>query len=283
MANRPMPRPAPAAALWGFLTGPFDALGEYRHLTFELTRREILGRYRGANFGLLWSLIGPLMMLVVYTVAFGTIFGSRWNQASGDTAAFGMVLFLGILTHGFVAECLIRAPRLMIENANYVKRVVFPLQVLGWTTALSALFHMAMNVLVFAVLNAVLFGKFSSYIVLVPVVVLPLLLIAVAACWVFASLGVYLRDISQAMPVIVTAMLFLSSAIVPVDSLSPAYQRIFHLNPLTFFIDQIREVALWGRLPDWPGLALAMAIALVALYLAHAWFRFTSKGFADVL
>ncbi|HST44758.1 MAG TPA: ABC transporter permease, partial [Luteimonas sp.] len=195
----------------------------------------------------------------------------------------GMVLFIGILTHGFLAECLVRAPRLMIENANYVKRVVFPLQVLGWTTALSALFHMAMNVLVFAVLNAVLYGKFSAYIVLVPVVVLPLLLIAVAACWVFASLGVYLRDISQAMPVIVTAMLFLSSAIVPVDSLSPAYQRIFHLNPLTFFIDQMREVALWGRLPDWHGLALALAVALMALYLAHAWFRFTSKGFADVL
>lgn len=272
-----------SGALLRFLRGPFDALGQHRHLTYELTRREILGRYRGANFGLLWSLIGPLMMLVVYTVAFGKILGSRWNQASGDTAAFGMVLFLGILTHGFLAECLSRAPRLMVENANYVKRVVFPLQVLPWTTVLSALFHMAMNIVVFSVLNAVLFGKFSSYIVLVPVVVFPLLLITVAACWIFASLGVYLRDINQAMPVIVTAMLFLSSAIVPVDSLSPAYQRIFHLNPLTFFIDQMREVALWGRLPDWHGLAVATLIGLVALYLSYAWFRFTSKGFADVL
>lgn len=263
--------------------GPFDALGQHGHLTYELTRREILGRYRGASFGLLWSLIGPLMMLVVYTVAFGKILGARWNLASGDTAAFGMVLFVGILTHGFVAECLSRSPRLMVENANYVKRVVFPLQLLSWTSALSALFHMAMNVVVFAVLNALLFNKFSPYIFLVPVVVLPLVLITVSLSWVFASLGVYLRDINQAMPVVVTAMLFLSSAIVPVETLSPGYQRIFRLNPLTFFIDQMREVALWGRLPDWEGLAIAMVCGLVALYASYAWFRFTSKGFADVL
>lgn len=262
---------------------PFDAVDVHRHLTLELTRRDILGRYRGANFGLLWSLIGPLMMLVVYTVAFGKILGSRWNQASGDTAAFGMVLFLGILTHGFVAECISRAPRLMVENANYVKRVVFPLQILTWTTVLSALFHMAMNVIVFSVLNAVLFGKMSIYIFLVPVVVFPLVLITIAVSWLLASLGVYLRDLNQAMPVVVTAMLFLSSAIVPVDSLSPAYQRIFHLNPLTFFIDQIREVALWGRLPDWHGLAIATVAGIVGLYVSYAWFRFTSRGFADVL
>ena len=272
--------PARARAL---LRGPFSAFGQHRNLTLELTRRDILGRYRGANFGLLWSLIGPLMMLVIYTVAFGKIFGSRWQQPSGDTAAFGMVLFVGILTHGFFAECLSRAPRLMIENANYVKRVVFPLQILPWSAVLSALFHMAMNLVVFAVLNALLFGKFSPYIVLVPVVVLPLVMLTLATCWVFASLGVYLRDISQAMPVIVTAMLFLSSAIVPVATLPPHYQVIFHLNPLTFFIDQMREVALWGRPPDWTSLIIATAIGLVAMYASYVWFRFTSKGFADVL
>ncbi|MGH8032296.1 MAG: ABC transporter permease [Luteimonas sp.] len=275
-------RPA-LARLKALLTGPFSALGVHRDLTRELTRRDILGRYRGANFGLLWSLIGPLMMLVIYTVAFGKIFGSRWNQPSGDNAAFGMVLFLGVLTHGFFAECLSRSPRLMVENANYVKRIIFPLHILPWSVVLSALFHMAMNVMVFAVLNALLFGKFSPYIVLVPVVVLPLALLTVATCWVVASLGVYLRDISQAMPVIITALLFLSSAIVPVDTLPPRYQLVFHLNPLTFFIDQMREVALWSRPPDWATLLTATIISLVAVYASYIWFRFTSKGFADVL
>lgn len=269
--------------LAAWLKGPFSAFDQYRDLTFELVRRDILGRYRGANFGLLWSLIGPLMMLVIYTLAFGKIFGSRWNQASGDTAAFGMVIFIGILTHGFFAECLSRAPRLMVENTNYVKRVVFPLHILPWSAVLSALFHMAMNVMVFAALNALLYNRFSIYLFLVPLVVLPLVLMTISVSWVFASLGVYLRDINQAMPVIVTALLFLSSAIVPVDTLSPRYQVIFHLNPLTFFIDQMREVALWGRLPDWHGLLVATLLGLVAMYLSYAWFRFTSRGFADVL
>ncbi len=266
-----------------FAKGPFDAFGRHLDLTRELTRRDILGRYRGANFGLLWSLIGPLMMLVIYTVAFGKILGSRWVQPSGDPAAFGMVLFVGILVHGFFGECFSRAPRLMIDNANYVKRVIFPLHILPWSVVLSALFHMAMNLVVFAVLNALLYGQFSPYIVLAPVVVAPLVLITVAVCWVMASLGVYLRDISQAVPVMVTALLFLSSAIVPVDTLPPRYQLIFRLNPLTFFIDEMRDIALWGRPPDFTGLMVRAVVALVLIYAAYAWFRFTSKGFADVL
>lgn len=266
-----------------FLLGPFSALFEHRDLTRELTRRDILGRYRGANFGLLWSLIGPLMMLVIYTMAFGHILGSRWNQASGDTAAFGVVLFLGIIVHGFFAECFARSPRLMVDNANYVKRVVFPLHVLPWSVVLSALFHMAMNLIVFVVLSVVLYGKFSFYIFLVPLVVAPLVLLTVAACWVVSSLGVYLRDINQAVPMVVTALLFLSSAIVPVDSLPERYRVIFELNPLTFFIDQMRDVALWGRLPDWIGLLKSTAAGLIAMYLSYAWFRFSSKGFADVI
>lgn len=265
------------------LFAPFSALGAHAGLTRELVLRDILGRYRGATFGLLWSLLGPLLMLVVYTVAFGQILGSRWNQTANTEAPFGVVLFLGIMVHGFFAECLSRSPRLMIDNSNYVKRVVFPLHILPWTVMLSASFHLLANTVVFAVLAKILAGTFSPYIVLVPVVMLPLALLSVAVGWVASSLGVYLRDISQAIPVIVTALLFLSSAIVPVESLSENYQLVFQLNPLTFFIDEVREVALWGRPPDWVGLAWRGAASVVVLYAAYAWFRATSRGFADVL
>ncbi|MEN1929603.1 ABC transporter permease [Luteimonas sp. MJ250] len=268
---------------WARLLAPFSALGAYRDLTRELVLRDILGRYRGATFGLLWSLLGPLMMLMIYTVAFGEILGSRWQQASGGDAPFGVVLFLGIMVHGFFAECLGRSPRLMVDNANYVKRIVFPLHILPWTVMLSAAFHLVANVLVFAVLATILAGTFSPWIFLVPVVVLPLALLGVAMGWLLSSLGVYLRDLSQAMPVVVTALLFLSSAIVPVDALSEKYQLVFQLNPLTFFIDQVREVALWGRLPDWSGLAWRGVASVVVLYLCYAWFRVSSRGFADVV
>lgn len=269
------------ASTWA--AAPFDAFGRHWNLVRELARRDILGRYRGASFGLLWSLFGPLMILGIYSVAFGQIFKSRWQQASGDDAAFGIVLFLGIIVHGFFAECFSRAPRLMLDNANYVKRVIFPLHVLPWTVVLSALFHTAMNLVVFVVLSALVYDRTSPLLFLVPVVLAPLVLLTVAVTWVVASLGVYVRDINQATPVVVTALFFLSSAIVPVHTLSAKYQAIFRLNPLTFFIDQVRNVALWGNAPDWWGLAAYALASVLALYMAYAWFRTTSKGFADVL
>lgn len=265
------------------LTGPFAALGRHHGLTRELTRRDILGRYRGANFGLLWSLIGPLMMLVIYTITFGEIMQGRWQKASGATADFGIVLFIGIIVHGFFAECFARSPRLMLDNVNYVKRVVFPLHVLPWSIVLSALFHLGMNLVVFVLLNVLFFGSFSPHIVFLPLVLAPLVMLTIAVSWVVASLGVYVRDISQAVPVIATGMFFLSSAIIPLEAVPPRYRIFFELNPLTFFIDQARNVALWNTMPDWVGLAKYTLIGLLAMYLAYAWFRVTSKGFADVL
>lgn len=272
-----------ASRLGHFLAGPFRAFGRDRGLTAQLAWRDILGRYRGANFGLFWSLIGPLMMLAIYAVAFGHILGSRWVRPEGDAANFAIVLFMGIIVHGFFAECLVRAPGLMQANASYVKKVIFPLPVLPWSVVWSALFHMGMNLLVFVLLAALVFGIFSWYIVLLPLVLAPLVMLTIAATWVTAALGVYLRDINQAVPVVVTGMFFLSSAIIPVQSVPEEYRFVFHLNPLTFFIDQARNVALWQVPPDWWGLAGYAVGGLLAMYLAYAWFKLTSRGFADVL
>lgn len=271
-----------ARGMSGF-AGPFSALGRHAHLVAELTRRDVLGRYRGASFGLLWSLVGPLMMLLIYTIAFGEILGSRWQQPGGEMAQFGIVLFLGIMVHGFFAECLVRSPRLIAENGNYVKRIVFPLEALSWVIVLSALFHFAMSTLVFIVLSALIAGVISPFLVLIPVVIAPLVLMTVAVSWVVSALGLYLRDLNQAMPVVVTALLFLSSAIIPVQSLPERYQVIFRMNPLTFFIDQIRAVALWQEAPDWTGLAIRYAVSLAVLYAAFYLFRTAKRGFADVL
>lgn len=277
-------RPAPRLAHGMRSSNPFSAFTRHWDLTRELTRNDILGRYRGANFGLLWSLISPFLMLIVYTVAFGGILKGRWPQTSGDHAvAFSLIVFLGIIVHSFFGECFTRSTRAMVDNTNYVKRVVFPLEILPWSMVLSGLFHTCMNLLVFGLLSFLFYHQLSHYVVLLPLVLLPLVLLTVAASWVMASLGVYLRDLSQVAPVIATAMFFLSSAIIPVESVPDKYRLVFELNPLTFFIDQARAVALWGHLPDWTGLAWYLAGSLVAVFLAHAWFQRTSPGFADVL
>lgn len=265
------------------LAGPFSAFTRHRDLTRELVRSEVLGRYRGASFGLMWSLISPFLMLMVYTIAFGEILKGRWPQAPESNAEFSIILFLGIIVHSFFAECFTRAPRLMLENSNYVKRVVFPLEILPWAMAMSALFHTAMNIAVFLLLSLLVYQDLSVYAVLLPLVFIPLILMTIAISWLVASLGVYMRDISQVTPVLATAMFFLSSAIIPMEAVPEKFRLVFHLNPLTFFINQARDVALWGKPPDWTALAIWTAGSLLAAYIAYAWFRKTSKGFADVI
>lgn len=266
-----------------FMTGPFEAIGKYRSLTVELSKREILGRYRDASFGLLWSLISPFLMLMVYTFAFGSVMKAHWPPASGGDHPFAIVLFVGLIVHGFFSECFTRAPTLITSNVSYVKRVVFPLEILPWQIMLSALFHAVMNLGVFALMLITLEGSIDWTFLLVPLTFLPLIFICLGVSWFFAAAGVYLRDISQVSGVLSTAMLFMSSALVPVKTLSPTYQAIFSLNPLTFIIDQAREVTLSGHFPDWSGLFWYSVGGLLFMCIGYAWFMATRKGFADVL
>lgn len=270
----------------GFLRGllaPYRALTSRRTLTFELTKRDILGRYRGASFGLLWSLLSPFLMLLIYTFAFGFIFKSKWPHEVGGDHPYAIILYMGLIIHGFFSECLTRSPVLITSNTNLVKRVVFPLEILPWSVMLSALFHVGMNLLVFALLRLAMEHTLCLSMLWLPVVFLPLLPLTLGVCWLFASFGVYLRDVSQITGVLSTAMLFVSSAMIPVNSLPLRYRSFFEVNPLTFIIDQARLVALAGHAPNFTGLALYALLALIFMYVGYGWFMLTRRGFADVL
>ncbi|MBP3974055.1 ABC transporter permease [Pseudoxanthomonas spadix] len=260
-----------------------SVFGRHRSLAFELTQREILGRYRGASFGLLWSLISPFLMLLVYTLAFGFIMKSRWPNTSGSTSEFALILFAGLTVHGFFAECFTRAPKLIVGNAAYVKRVVFPLDILAWSMAFSASFHLLMNILVLLALQWFWGGQLHMTALLLPMVLLPLVILTVGVSWMVSALGVYLRDIDQIAGVIAAAMLFLSSAIIPVEAVPESYRAVFELNPLTFVIDQVREVVIWGRVPDWAGLGMYSLVACGVAVLGYSVFQKLRVGFADVL
>lgn len=263
--------------------GPLQAFTLHLSLLRELTNREVLGRYRGASFGLLWSLISPFLMLCVYTFAFGTVMGGRWPQPTGQQVEFAIILFAGLIVHGFFAECFTRAPSLITSNVNYVKKVIFPIEILPWPMVLSALFHFIMNILVFMAVRWFIEGNIAWTTVLAPLVILPLVPLTLGVCWFLASLGVYFRDLNQVTGVLAAALLFLSSAIVPVASISEQYRWVFELNPLTFIIDQSRAVLVWGHLPDFAGLGIYLVCASAFACLGYIWFVLTKKGFADVL
>jgi len=254
-----------------------------RYLIWQMTRRDVTGRYRGSMMGLLWSLMTPLLMLAVYTFVFGIIFPARVGGQSAGMADFAVFLFSGLIIHGLFSECVTRAPGLVLGNVNYVKKVVFPLEILPWTVAGSALFHAAISVLVLLVFYGAHHAVLHWTVLFLPLILLPFILMVTGFSWFLASLGVFVRDVGQAIGIISTAMLFLSPVFYRLESIPAQWRDFLYLNPLTFIIGQTRAILLRGEMPDWSGLGLYTALSIVIAWLGLVWFQKTRKGFADVL
>jgi len=267
-------------------TGPLavvDSLWRNRRLVWQLTRREVLGRYRGSLFGLVWSLVNPLLMLGVYTLVFGVVFAARWGGAVQTAGGFALVLFAGLTVFGIFSECLSRAPYLVLANPNYVKKVVFPLECLPWVALGAALFHAAISFAVLLAASLVLRGGLPWTVVLLPLVLLPLLLLSLGVMWLVASLGVYVRDVAQLIGVLVSVLLFLSPVFYPASALPDSLRTVLLLNPLAIVLEGARAVLIWGQVPDWPRLAVCTLAAGLVAWLGLLWFDRTRYGFADVL
>ncbi|KQP17279.1 ABC transporter permease [Pseudorhodoferax sp. Leaf265] len=255
-----------------------------RHLVLQLAKREVVGRYKGSFLGMTWSFFNPVLMLAVYTFVFSVAFKARWGAGTEEgKAQFAIVLFVGLMVHGLLSEVLNRAPALVLANANLVKKVVFPLEILPLVSVLAALFHCMVSLGV--LLAAILFftGYLHWSVILAPLVFLPLLVLTTGLAWILASLGVYLRDVSQTVGIVTSAMMFLAPVFYPVTALPQSMQSWLFLNPLTFIIEQARLVLIWGSAPDWLGLGVYMLVAVLVAWAGYAWFQKTRKGFADVL
>ena len=281
-----MRSPAPEVTVQHFNTAPaslVQSIWHHRQLITAMTRREVLGRYRGSVFGLLWTLFNPLVMLTVYTFVFSVVFNARWGNAGGSRLQFALVLFAGLMIFNLFAECINRAPTLILAHVNYVKKVVFPLEILPTIGLCSALFHLLVSLAVWCVFYALFFGWPPLTILAFPVVLLPLLLLIMGISWFLSAIGVYLRDIAQIVSVATTMLMFLSPIFYPLSALPEAYQPLLMLNPLTPIIEMARDCLIWGR---WPGgrlLVAYYAVSLVVCWFGFFWFQKTRKGFADVL
>jgi len=256
-------------------------------LIVQITKREVVGRYRGSLIGIGWSFLNPLLMLAVFTFVFSVVFQAKWGVAlEGEEegkGVFAVVLFVGLIVHALFAEILTRSPALILGNVNYVKKVIFPLEILPITAVLSALFHTAISLVVWLAAHLLLIGVPGWQIVFLPLVLLPLVVLSLGVAYILASLGVFLRDIGQTMGILATVLLFLSPVFFPIDRLPEQYQPLFLANPLTFIIQQAREVLIWRGEPDFSGLLIYTGIASLVLLVGFAWFQKTRKGFADVL
>lgn len=257
----------------------------YKELIYKLARMDVSSRYKGSFLGLSWSFFNPILMLAVYTFVFSFVFNARWGgSTSGSRSEFALVLFAGLLVHGFFAEVLNRAPALILNNSNYVKKVIFPLEVLPISSLLAAMFHTAISVSVLIFAFLVLNGFLHWTVLFGPLVMLPLAIFTLGSAWFLASLGVYVRDIGQTIGILTTVLLFMSPVFYPMSTLPEPMQWVMLLcNPLTFIIEQARAVMVFGQLPDWEGLAIYTTVSLIFMWLGFWFFQRTRKGFSDVL
>lgn len=275
----------PHAAYKTSLIEMISNLWRNRQLILQMSKREVVGRYRGSVLGLAWSFFNPVFMLVVYTFVFSEIFKIRWGGIGGDDSKtqFAVILFVGMIVLGLFSEVLSRAPGLILSNVNYVKKVVFPIEILPVIAMGAALFHSLISL---GVLLAA-FALFNGYVhwtaIFIPLVLLPLVILTLGLGWLLASLGVFLRDVGQTIGLIITVLMFLSPVFYPVTAVPERFRPFIMANPLTFIIEQAREVLIWGHLPNWAALGGYTLAAVTIAWAGYAWFQKTRSGFADVI
>ncbi len=248
-----------------------------------MVKREVIGRYRGSFLGLLWSFVNPVLMLTIYTFVFGFVFKARWGQGDIDQFEFALVLFTGLIVFNLFSECISRAPGLILANVNYVKKVIFPLEILPWIALGSALFHAGISLGVLFIFLAALGHDFSWAMLWLPVVLLPFLLLIMGLSWLIASVGVFIRDAGQVVGMALTVLMFMSPIFYPLSALPESVSHYLFLNPLTFIVEQVRNILIWGQPPKWNDLAIYSVVSISVSWLGLLWFEKTRKGFADVL
>jgi lipopolysaccharide transport system permease protein len=253
-------------------------------LLFKLTERDIFGRYRGSLLGITWSFVQPLMMLAVYTFVFSQVFQARWGGSSAASPRlFAMNLFVGLIVFNLFSEVMVRSPGLVTENPNYVKKVIFPLEILVPVALGSGLFHAGCSLLVLFAVQILLLHYLPLTALFLPFVWLPFLLGSLGLGWILSVLGVFLREMSQLIVVVMQMLMFLTPIFYPLSALPQEWRPLLRLNPLAPVIEETRAILLEGRSVS---LYYIIAGSLAMLIFCEICFRvfLRSKGaFADVI
>lgn len=257
-----------------------------RELLWNLAWRELTQRYKGSFLGLIWAILMPLVMLIVYTFVFSVIFKAKWSSdLSKNTTSidYALILLAGLTPFNIFSEVTTRSPWLILNMPNYVKKVIFPLEVLSPAILISSLLNSIINVFLICLGNFILNEKISETLYLLPLAYLPLIFLCLGISWFLSSLGVYIRDIGQAITVVVQMLFFISPVFYSADAIPQHLQFLFKVNPLATIIIGFRNVLLWGKPLPWLEWLFWTILNYLFALAGYLWFIKTRKGFADVL
>lgn len=255
-----------------------------RELLWQFTVRSVEIRHKGSHLGLVWSVLNPLLMLALYVFVFGEIFNGKFGVLAYETKwDYAMGVFLGLIIFHLFSEVMGVAPTSIVSNPNFVKKVVFPLEIIPSAHVGASIFHMLISIGLLVLSMLVLGSKISLSLLWLPVIILPVILLCLGLGWLLSALGVFFRDINQVVPFLSMALLFGSAVFYPVHDIPAEFWVIMRFNPLLVAIDLARKAALWHQPLDQMQLLYLYAAGVGTCLVGHRFFRKTKAAFADVL
>ena len=261
---------------------PLWQLPSRAELIFSFAKRELLGRYKGSVLGIAWAVLTPVVMIAIFTFIFAGIFGARFG-ASDSHWDYALYLFCGLLPWTMFQESLQQSAHTIVTHANLVKRVVFPLETLPAAQVVAALGTQLFATVALLIATIIIRQRLELTALWLPVLLIPQLLFTLGASWLIASLGVFLRDITQGITLLLMAWMYLTPIIYPESIVPDRFRPLMNFNPFTALVRSYRRTFLEGAAPDWSGLAYFAAFALVIFVFGYWWFARTRKSFADVV
>ena len=261
---------------------PLKSLLSNRNMIYLFAKRDIVLRYRGSMLGILWSILSPLFMLMLYSFLYGIILKVKWGNGESQMQ-FALIIFSGLFIYNFFSDCVSRSATIIVSNTNYVKKIVFPLEIFPYIVMASALFQLSVGFVVWLVFYLLLNGLPHITVLYFPVLLMPLMLFVLGLAWFFSAIGVYIRDVAQAITIVLSALMLITPIFFPLSAVPEAFQSLFYLNPLTYILEQMRAILIFGLSPNWINLSFLTVGYAVFAWLGFAWFQKTRKGFADVL
>ena len=271
---------------------PIRTIFKHRELLGQLARREVVGRYRGSYLGVLWALITPLMTLAVFSLVFGTIHNNKWAKPAGQVASassaleFPMNMFIGIIMFGIFSEVATRAAVLITSNPNFVKKAVFPLELLGVSVAIGSVVHALMTLAIELLFVWVVQGHVPLTAFLLPVVFIPAFLLTLGACWALGALGVFFRDLGQAVGPVVQLTFFLTPIVYSMEAFGNTPTAAWLLrtfNPFVTIVESARLLLIEGKMPDWRALGMVTIASGVVAMVGYIIFMKVRRYFADAM
>ncbi|MDD9266620.1 ABC transporter permease [Paenibacillus sp. GCM10023248] len=259
-------------------------IGKNRELVQQFVKREVITKYKGSYLGMMWSIITPLIMLSIYTYVFGYIFKSKWDFAVSSTKQeFAITVFCGMIIFAIFSETITKSPSIITNNPNYVKKVVFPLEILPLSLLGGAVVNFLIGLVILLAGKVIFIGPLNWEFFYIPVILLPLLIVSLALSYIFASLGVYLRDLEHTIGITVQALYLLTPIFYPISAIPTQIRSLFLFNPIAGIVDNMRKIIIWGMKPDMALWGYQIIGSIILLQIGYWWFMKLRKGFADVI